>query len=57
MALAAILMLAYVGNLLGGPPPSVQAIWLVGLLGATVLTLLAWWADSHRDPVVRLAGN
>ncbi len=55
--LAAILMLAYVGNILGGPPPSVQAIWLLGLIGAAVLTWLAWWADRHRDPVSTLAGN
>lgn len=57
VALAAMLMLAYVGNILGGPPPSVQAIWLVGLVGAAMLTLLAWWADRHREHVSALEGN
>lgn len=54
--LAGLLMLAYVANILGGPPPSVRAIWVGSLAGAALLTLLAWWADEHRD-VVSLLGK
>jgi hypothetical protein len=50
-ALAALLAVIYFANLFGGPPPSVSAIAIAGVLGATVLTLWAWWADRHRDPI------
>jgi hypothetical protein len=49
IALAALLMLAYVANVAGGAPPSVNAIAIGGIAGAAVLTLLAWWVDRHRD--------
>lgn len=50
VALVALLAVAYVGNILGGPPPSVTAIWIAGLAGAVLIIGLAWWADSHREP-------
>jgi hypothetical protein len=50
LSLAATLMVIYAANVLGPPPPSVTAIWIVAVAGATVLTLWAWWADKHREP-------
>lgn len=46
----ALLAIAYVGNILGGAPPSVEAIWIAGLVGAALTFALSWWADSHREP-------
>jgi hypothetical protein len=46
----ALLAIAYVGNILGGAPPSVEAIWIAGLLGAALTFALSWWADSRREP-------
>ena len=47
-SLVALLVAIYVGNLLGPPPPSVQAIgWLA--LAAWLFPLLAWWIDGHRE--------
>jgi membrane-bound metal-dependent hydrolase YbcI (DUF457 family) len=48
-SLVAVLMVIYVANIFGGPPPSVQVLWPAALAGAFVLTLWAWWADRHRD--------
>jgi hypothetical protein len=50
-ALAVLLFVIYIANLFGPPPPSTSAIAIAGLLGATVLTAWAWWADRHRDPI------
>jgi len=50
VALVGLLAVAYVGNILGGAPPSVEAIWIAGLVGAAVTFALSWWADSHREP-------
>lgn len=55
--LAAFLVLAYSGNVLGGPPPSIAAVWIVGLLGGTLLLLWCWWADRHRRPLRSLRGT
>ena len=46
--LAAFLVIAYVMNLLGPPPPSVTALWIFAIVGAAILTLWSWWADRHR---------
>ena len=54
-ALVALLAIAYAGNILGGPPPSVEAIWIAGLAGAALILMLSWWADSHREPALVLA--
>jgi hypothetical protein len=50
-SLAAFLLLVYVANAFGPPPPSVPAIYWSGMIGGVVLTLWAWWADQHRDRV------
>ncbi len=53
ISLAVFLMLIYIANLASGPPPSVMALWVIAIIGASALTLWAWWADRHRDVVAR----
>jgi hypothetical protein len=48
VGLAALLAVVYAGNVLGGPPPSVGAIWIAGILGFGLTVVLAWWSDAHR---------
>jgi hypothetical protein len=50
IALLALLVVAYVANILAGPPPSIDGLWIGALAGAAIVTLLAWWADAHREP-------
>jgi hypothetical protein len=47
--LVAVLLAIYLANILGPPPPSPQAIAIVGLAS---LLLFAWpyWVDRHRAP-------
>jgi hypothetical protein len=45
----AFLVLLYIGNLAGPPPPSVTAIWMAGTAGAVLLLALSWWVDRQRD--------
>ncbi|HYM23654.1 MAG TPA: hypothetical protein VEU08_10605 [Vicinamibacterales bacterium] len=47
-ALVILLLAAYAGNIAGGPPPSVDAIVVVGVIGAAILLALSAWADRHR---------
>ena len=47
-ALVVILAVSFVMNAGGQPPPSVNAIALVGLIGGWLSVVLAWWADRHR---------
>ncbi len=44
------LLVAYLGNVFGAPPPSADAVALVGILGGAVLVAWAWWADRLREP-------
>jgi hypothetical protein len=48
--LAGFLVVVYVANIFGPPPPSVTAIWIGALVGAAVMTWWAWWVDRHRTP-------
>lgn len=52
VALVAFLLLIYVGNLFGAPPPNVAAI---GWLGQAQWLLVLWgyWVDRHRQAVRR----
>jgi hypothetical protein len=49
--LAVLLAASYAASILGGPPPSVNAIWIAGIIGGAVIIALSWWADAHRQPV------
>ena len=51
LGLVALLVTAYTGNATGGPPPSVTAIWIVGIFGFALITLLSEWTDRHRKAV------
>ena len=46
-----LLLASYVGNIFGGPPPSVDAIVIVGAIGGVILLALSAWADAHREAV------
>lgn len=48
--LAGLLLLIAVGNVLGPPPPSVEAIGWVGAIGGLLFVALAAWVDRHREP-------
>ena len=52
-SLIGFLVLAYIGNAFGPPPPSVQAIALVGIVSGPVLGLWAYWADLRRGKLNR----
>lgn len=49
IALATFLLLVYAGNLLGEPPPSVEAIAWLGQ-AQWLLVLWGYWVDKHRQP-------
>jgi hypothetical protein len=48
VSLVALLIAAYVASIVGGPPPSIQALWIATLSGAAVILVVALWVDSHR---------
>jgi len=48
VALTAFLLVAYLGNLAGGPPPSVPAIYWLGIAGTAIILVWSWWTDRHR---------
>ncbi len=56
-SLAALLVVLYIVSYLGPPPPTVPALAGTALAGATVLTIWAWWADSHRDATGTAGGR
>jgi hypothetical protein len=49
--LAATLLVIYVANLTGPPPPSVTALWIVAIAGGVLFLVWSWWVDRHRDAV------
>ena len=48
-ALVAFLLLAYVGNIFGEPPPNITALAWVGQT-QWLLVIWAYWVDHHRKP-------
>ena len=50
VAFVAFLVVAYVGNLFGPPPPSVQALGWFSLSAPALLLPVIAWVDSHREP-------
>ena len=49
-SLVALLVVIYLTNAFGPPPPSVTAIAIAGIAGAVLFTVWSWWADSLREP-------
>jgi hypothetical protein len=43
-----VLVVSYVGNLAGPPPPSVPALVVFAIVGFAILLLLSAWTDRHR---------
>lgn len=51
LSLVAVLLLIYVGNVFGPPPPSLRALVVTMVIGIPVFTAWSWWADRHREAV------
>ncbi len=49
ISLMATLLVIYVANILGPPPPSVRALVITMFTGVPLFTAWSWWADRHRD--------
>lgn len=47
--LVALLVLIYVGSVVGPPPPNVRAVIISGF-AAWLFPFWAWWVDTHRVP-------
>jgi hypothetical protein len=47
-SLVALLVIAYVASIVGGPPPSIDALWMGALAGVAIILTLALWVDGHR---------
>lgn len=45
------LLILYVVNLQGPPPPAVNTALISMLLGTVLLYVWAWWFDRHREPI------
>jgi len=52
VSLIALLVVVYVANATGSPPPSVTAIIVLATIGAATMTVWSWWADHHRDVIL-----
>ena len=50
-SLMVFLVVAYVANLFGPPPPSGPALWIFGIVSSAILLSWTWWADRHRAPI------
>jgi hypothetical protein len=48
LSFALFLMVVYVSSAVGPPPPSVTAVWTVGLVGGLILVIWSGWFDRHR---------
>ncbi len=47
------LLIGFLVNAIGTPPPSVTALWVVALVLGGLTLVLAWWADRHRSPALK----
>lgn len=48
-SLAAFLLVAYLANLMGPPPPSVTALYASAIVASLLLLAWSWWVDAHRS--------
>jgi membrane-bound metal-dependent hydrolase YbcI (DUF457 family) len=46
---AAFLFAAYLASLTAPAPPSVEAVYIPGIIASLLLLLWIWWADRHRE--------
>lgn len=51
-ALLALLSLSYAASLAAGPPPSMRAVAIGGIIFGWLFVGWAAWADRHREAVV-----
>jgi hypothetical protein len=51
VALTVFLLIAYFGNVAGGPPPSVAAVFWAGVAGSLLILVWSWWTDRHRQAI------
>ena len=56
-ALIALLVLSYGASLVLGPPPSVQAVAIGGIVFGWLFVAWAAWVDGRRDSAVAAAGG
>jgi hypothetical protein len=49
VGLALFLLIAYVGSIAGGAPPSEAAIWATAIVGSVLILVWSAWADRHRE--------
>jgi hypothetical protein len=49
LGFAIFLVVIYIVNVLGPPPPSVAALSATAIIGMTILILWSWWMDHHRQ--------
>jgi hypothetical protein len=45
----AFLLVAYVSDRFGGPPPNVATLIWSAIPAEVILVLWAWWFDAHRS--------
>ena len=46
-----LLLMLYIANLFGPPPPSVVVLAWIGLFGAALLVAWGFWIDKHRESI------
>src|SRR3954469_10126624 len=51
VGLIALLLVGFVANVGGPPPPSVPALVTIAIVGSVLLVAWSWWADRHRDGI------
>jgi hypothetical protein len=49
VSLTAFLLIVYAANAAAPPPPSVPLVYWSAIAAGILLTVWAWWADSHRQ--------
>jgi hypothetical protein len=50
--LLAVLVLSYIGSLVGRTPPSVRAVAIGGIVFGWLFVAWAGWRDKHRESLV-----
>jgi hypothetical protein len=50
---AAFLVVGYIAAVGGPPPPTVRTLALSAFLGFVILLVWSWWADRHREAILR----